>query len=537
MKFRILTFCFLFLSLSAEIGYGQVNLSLDLYESGFNAPVDIVNAGDDRLFIVEQAGRIRIIDMPQNTLSTPFLDIDNKVSSGGERGLLGLVFHPNYPTTPYFYIHYINNAQNSVIARYEVSSDPNIADANSELILMTVNQPFSNHNAGDLNFGPDGYLYIAMGDGGSFNDPGNRSQNPNTLLGKMLRIDVDSGNPYSIPADNPFVNDASTLDEIWHLGLRNPWRFSFDPLTGDMWIGDVGQDAKEEVNFQPFDSPGGENWGWRCYEADNPFILGGCGDISQFSFPVAFIPHGTLGCSITGGFVYRGSDNPGLYGRYIYTDFCSGRINSIRPTDDGGWFNEELFNGTDFEYSTFGLDNNNELYMAGINTGNIWKINDDCTISADVTIENEGCAGDLDGSITVVASGTVGQINYTWSTDEVGDNLQNVGAGTYFVTITDDSSCELIVQVDVEDETPDPVIFSTGMELLTQSGEAAFQWFLDGVPIDGATSDNYTPSASGAYQVQVTGSTGCIGISDPFNFVLSSTIDPLANGWFIAPNP
>ncbi|MEO1435270.1 MAG: PQQ-dependent sugar dehydrogenase, partial [Bacteroidota bacterium] len=442
------------------------------------------------------------------------------------------------PNTPYFFVNYINNAGSSVVARYEVDpATPNVADVNSELILMTVSQPFSNHNGGDLNFGPDGYLYIGLGDGGSFNDPGNRSQNPLTLLGKTLRIDVDNGMPYGIPADNPFVGDASTLDEIWHLGLRNPWRFSFDPLTGDMWIGDVGQDAKEEVNFQPANSPGGENYGWRCYEADNAYILGGCADIGTYTFPVLAIPHGSLGCSITGGFVYRGSDNPGLYGRYIYTDFCSGRISSIRPTDDGDWINEELLNGTDFEYSTFGLDSNNELYLAGINSGNIWKVNDDCTITAEVTIDNEGCAGDLDGSISVVASGTIGQIDYIWSTDETGDNIQNLGAGTYFVTITDDSSCELIVQVDVDDETPDPEIGLVAGDLITQSGFAAYQWFLDGVPINGATSDTYTPTENGLYQVQITGNTGCIGVSDPFDFVSTDTINPIVAGWLIAPNP
>ena len=235
--------------------WSQDEIELQLISNAFTEPVDIANAGDDRIFVVEQPGVIKIMDKEGNIEDVDFLDIRNRVRDGGERGLLGLVFHPNYTSNGYFFVNYTNNSGTSIIARYSVNpSNANIADADSEKILLEVPQPFGNHNAGDLAFGPDGYLYIALGDGGDGGDPGNRSQTRTQLLGKMLRIDVDNGDPYNIPADNPFVLEDFTLDEIWAIGLRNPWRFSFDRLTGDMWIADVGQGKFEEIHFQPADS-------------------------------------------------------------------------------------------------------------------------------------------------------------------------------------------------------------------------------------------------------------------------------------------
>lgn len=200
-------------------------------------------------------------------------------------------------------------------------------DPDSEVILLTANQPFANHNGGDVHFGPDGYLYTGLGDGGSGGDPQNYSQTPTSLLGKMLRIDVNSGTPYAIPPTNPFVGSTAVANEIWALGLRNPWRFSFDRLTGDLWIGDVGQNEWEEVDFQPASSAGGENYGWRCYEGNAPYNTTGCGAVGNYVAPVAVYANtSSLGCSITGGYVYRGSQYPDLYGYYLYTDYCSGRI-------------------------------------------------------------------------------------------------------------------------------------------------------------------------------------------------------------------
>ena len=256
---KILILCILLLFNNI---YSQ-NVTLESFGPSFDDPVEIKHAGDDRLFIVEQPGEIKILNSNGTVNSTPFLDIRDEVSTNAsERGLLGLAFHPNYPSTPYFFVNYTNNSGDTVIAKYSVSSDPDIANTN-ETILLTIDQPYSNHNGGCINFGPDGYLYIGMGDGGSGGDPQNYSQNLNSLLGKMLRIDVDNGDPYAIPNDNPYG------DEIWASGLRNPWKFSFD-TNGDLWIADVGQYTWEEINLVTND-PGGLNYGWRCYEGNHTF--------------------------------------------------------------------------------------------------------------------------------------------------------------------------------------------------------------------------------------------------------------------------
>ncbi|MCP4415565.1 MAG: PQQ-dependent sugar dehydrogenase [Chloroflexi bacterium] len=366
-------------SLSPEAPNGSV-LTANSIATGFILPVDIANAGDDRLFIVEQSGVIRIIDASGDVLNEPFLDINGIVDSEThtERGLLGLVFHPNYPGNPYFYVNYTAVPDgDTVIARYTVSSDPNIANAGNAVEIMRIDQPSGNHNAGDLAFGPDGYLYIPMGDGGSGGDPwgddGN-GQNRQALLGKILRIDVDSGSPYVIPADNPFVGDSSTLDEIWALGLRNPWRISFDRETGDLYIADVGQNAWEEVNFQPANSTGGENYGWRCYEGNNTFNSSNCNDISTYVFPFDVYPHGSgidAGNSITGGYVYRGSQFPSLTGIYIYADFISS--NFWLAQNSGGWNITPLGNIGVTNPSSFGEGCAGELYVAGFG-GTIYQI-------------------------------------------------------------------------------------------------------------------------------------------------------------------
>jgi glucose/arabinose dehydrogenase len=367
----------LLLSIQCSLS-AQVEFKLENYASGFSEPVDIANAGDARLFIVEKKGIIRIIDSTGQTLSTPFLDIDARViASSGEQGLLGLAFHPDYAQNGYFYVNYINNSGDTQISRFSRSTgNRNTADPNSELPILSIDQPYGNHNGGDLAFGPDGYLYIPTGDGGSGGDPQNRSQNRQSLLGKMLRIDVDNGNPYSIPADNPFINDTATSDEIWALGLRNPWRFSFDRQTGDLWIADVGQGEWEEVNYTPAGSKGGENYGWRCYEGDVAFNTNGCGARNTYDFPVYDYPSdGTsTGCSTTGGYVYRGTRYPNLQGHYIYADYCSGRFWSLRPNGQGGWTNTDLLNTSDFNIVAFGEDQQGELYVAGINTGIISRV-------------------------------------------------------------------------------------------------------------------------------------------------------------------
>jgi len=320
-------------------------LAIDLVEvaDGFQSIVDLTNAGDDRLFVVEQNGRIKILNADFTTQSENFLDISSLTDGGGEQGLLGLAFHPDYADNGYFYVNYTNNSGSTVIARYTVSSaDPNIADPGSAEIILQQSQPYSNHNAGDINFGPDGYLYIPMGDGGSGGDPENRAQNPSTLLGKMLRIDVDGGSPYAIPADNPFVGNADYLPEIWAVGLRNTWRFSFDAETGDMWMGDVGQNVWEEIDFEPAGSAGGLNYGWRCTEGLVDYDQSQCSSSLVIEYPISVYNHSGGACSITGGYVYRGSEFPDMQGKYFYTDYCNGQFGWVAQTPGGDWEEEQF---------------------------------------------------------------------------------------------------------------------------------------------------------------------------------------------------
>jgi glucose/arabinose dehydrogenase len=335
---------------------------------------------------VLQAGRIVILE---NGALYPqaFLDIDSlvpNISGWDERGLLGLAFHPEYASNGFFYVNYINLSGATTIARYTVSADPNVADPGSAAIVLVVPQPFSNHNGGTLAFGPqDGYLYIGMGDGGSFGDPGDRAQNDGELLGKMLRIDVDSGSPYAIPPDNPFVGPGDPLDEIWAKGLRNPYRFCFDRVTGDLYIADVGQNEWEELDFQYGTSAGGENYGWRLMEGNacyNPPV--NCA-VPGLTMPVHVYSH-DLGCSITGGAVYRGSAVPQIYGHYFFADFCGNQIWSVRV--EGGQvveFDEwtsVLAPGGGFEIgsiSAIGEDGRGELYIVdrtGEQEGEIYRI-------------------------------------------------------------------------------------------------------------------------------------------------------------------
>lgn len=333
---------------------------LQPFASGFNAPVAMAHAGDERMFVVQQGGLIRIVAPDGSIAATPFLNISSLVVSGGERGLLGLAFHPQYETNGYFYVNYTRSGDGAtVIARYTRSaSNPDLADNASAQILMVIPQPFSNHNGGSLAFGPDGYLYIGTGDGGSGGDPGNRSQNINDNLGKMLRIDVDGAAPYTNPATNPFVGVAGN-DEIWATGLRNPWKFSFDTLTGDLWIADVGQNALEEINRVLFPLPAGLNFGWRCYEGNQVYNNSGCPPASALEMPFAQYNHSGGRCSITGGYVYRGATYPNFTGLYFFADFCSGQIGTVDQTGTMT-FASGLPSGS---VMTFGQDASGELYV------------------------------------------------------------------------------------------------------------------------------------------------------------------------------
>jgi glucose/arabinose dehydrogenase len=345
---------------------------------GFTQPLGVTNAGDgsNRIFVVEQGGTIRIIKNG-SVLSTPFLNISNRVSTNGsERGLLGLAFPPNYSSKGYFYVDYTNTRGDTVIARYQRSSaDPDAADPSSEQIIITIAQPFDNHNGGQLAFGPrDGLLYVGMGDGGSGGDPGNRAQNPLELLGKILRLDVESGRPYTyvVPANNPFVGRTGFRPEIWALGLRNPWRFSFDRATADLYIGDVGQGLFEEVDFQAAGSAGGQNYGWKIMEGAHCFTTSQC-DETGLTLPVVEYDH-SLGCSIIGGYVYRGGAFPRMQGLYFYGDFCSGRIWGLRQQNNA-WQSTQLID-TSISISAFGEDEPGNLYVASYGTGQIYSVVD-----------------------------------------------------------------------------------------------------------------------------------------------------------------
>ena len=345
--------------------------------TGLARPVQVVAPQDDysRIFVVEQrsgsTGRIRIYNLDTNTLlSTPFLSIS--VSTSSEQGLLGLAFHPNYAQNGYFFVNYTASNGNTYIKRYTVSaSNPDVANSSSGYTIMTISQPYSNHNGGWLGFGADGYLYIGTGDGGSGGDPGNRAQDiTNQKLGKMLRIDIDGGAPYAIPASNPFVGVTGD-DEIWAYGLRNPWRCSFDTLTGDLWMGDVGQNAYEEISFQPASSSGGENYGWRCYEGNHAYNTSGCPNPNTMTFPALEVSQGgnPYRCSITGGCVYRGSAIGGLGGTYFFGDYCSNQIWSFRYDGSNVTEYQERTNeltpdfGSIGSISGFGHDAAGEIYI------------------------------------------------------------------------------------------------------------------------------------------------------------------------------
>ncbi|MEZ4847871.1 MAG: PQQ-dependent sugar dehydrogenase [Bacteroidia bacterium] len=366
----------------------QPQIQLDLYADGLYRPVDIAHAGDFRLFVAEQGGIIRIIDSANHINPTPFMDISDRVRNNeSEQGLLGLVFHPEFEENGYFFVNYIIDNWSTRVSRFQLDSlNPNIADPLSEKILLTYSQPFINHNGGDMAFDEDGYLIISSGDGGSGGDPGDRAQDGQSLLGKILRIDVDNGNPYSIPVDNPFVDSANIRDEIWTLGWRNPWRFSFDRLTKDMWIADVGQDKFEEVSFEPASHTGGYNYGWRCYEGFQQFNTTKCDTSEQLIAPVFAYGHSdTTGRSITGGFVYRGTNFPDLYGHYIMGDYRSGYFWTIYQDTPGNFqvYSQGKLMGTN-QCSSFGENLYGELFVAGVREGKIYQISTTTTSTDDL---------------------------------------------------------------------------------------------------------------------------------------------------------
>lgn len=454
MKLNYLLFLILFSGTLKTIN-AQPQLELRLFSSGFDNPVGIVNAGDDRMFIVQQRGHINIINSEGNVMETPFLDLSDVVSqSGFETGLLGLAFHPEYSSNGYFFVNYTRGSDgHTVVSRFSANtSNPDQAVRESELQLFTVAQPYSNHNGGQLLFGPDGFLYIALGDGGSAGDPGNNAQNRNTMLGKILRIDVNvpEDSTYLIPLENPFVNDETTIDEIWALGLRNPWRNSFDRYTGDFWIADVGQGDREEINFQPAGSNGGENYGWRCYEGSLPFNPQNCQGEENYIFPVFEYNHQGNGCtgSVTGGYVYRGAVYNGMFGIYIFADYCTGNVYSVTQ-NSSGFEGSHIGNFGVSEISSFGEDNYGEIYVAKKSAGEIYKIIEtgDCNPVAIIMATDSVIVIEPDSSVWVQTFFNPA-LKYQWVKEDellIGatqHEIEITGEGNYKVHVTNvESGC------------------------------------------------------------------------------------------------
>lgn len=411
----------------------SLSVELTSYMTGLSNPVDIVFL-NDTMFIVDQDG---VINMAVDgvTLSTPFLNITSIVLHSGERGLLGLAFDPDFNTNRTFYVNYTNNNNNTVVASYKTYTDSLVGDPTTATILKTIDQPFTNHNGGQIRFGPDDYLYIGMGDGGSAGDPGNRSQDPQELLGKMLRYQANA-DELTIPSDNPFVGDTTTLDDIWAIGLRNPWRFSFDMDNGNLWIGDVGQNMYEEVNYQSSSSTGGENWGWRCREGLHPYNSLNCGPASDYDDPIFEYDHSGNNCSITGGFVYRGSDSELLNGVYLGIDYCSGYLFGYRMNEAEDDITYD-FGDFGFGFTCFGQDAEGEMYVAK-SDGTLYKISDPChtqipllSFSTDSLIVEEG-------------------VNYYWffNDEEILDWNQNIliptELGNYYCIVENEFGCDVM---------------------------------------------------------------------------------------------
>ncbi|HEX6655769.1 MAG TPA: PQQ-dependent sugar dehydrogenase [Candidatus Limnocylindria bacterium] len=358
-------------------------IHLELVVNGLTDPIGITNAGDGsgRLFVNERAGRILVINRDGTLQQQPFVDLSDRILAGGERGLLGVAFHPDFKDNGRVFVHYSRAGDGAtVVSELQASSNHQTADPSSERVLLTVPQPFSNHNGGQLSFGPDGYLYLGLGDGGSAGDPFGNGQNPDVLLGKLLRLDVDGphsgGLQYGLPPDNAFGPEGPSpgkgRPEIWALGLRNPWRFSFDDRTGDLYIGDVGQGNYEEIDRQPANAKGGRNYGWNQTEGLHCYFNKDC-DRSQFVDPIAEYPHiGTPDCSVSGGYVYRGAAQPRLRGVYVFGDYCSGKIWTLQV--DEKRYEPRVVLKSSLNISSFGAGEDGEIYVANISRGEIYHL-------------------------------------------------------------------------------------------------------------------------------------------------------------------
>ncbi len=545
MQRMIWLFAFTLISIGV---WAQPKIQLIQFATGFDRPIGIEDCGDSRLFIVEQDGLIWILDSLGNKLPEPFLDIDARVlSTGNEQGLLGLAFHPKYAQNGFFYVHYSqNNGGDTRVSRFSVMPDnPNKGNPDSEFIILEQDQPFSNHNGGALEFSPiDSMLYLGLGDGGSGGDPQNNGQKKSTFLGKVLRIDVNPDNPvpYVVPPDNPFVGNTEYKPEIWSLGTRNVWRLSFDRLTGDMWMGDVGQNAREEIDFEPA-GVGGRNYGWRCYEGNQTYNTNGCLGIANYTPPVFEYANPSLGCSVTGGYVYRGSVYTDLYGVYLHTDYCSGRWWATSKTPAGTFSTTQIANLTDYEYTSLGEDYKGELYVAGLSTGRIYKIKELCSpFQVSGTATDSVCTGSLTGQITLSSTGNTGNVSYNWSNGSTSQNQSSLDPGSYIVVATDGNGCiRRDTFVIAANNPPAPVLSVTSGDVNLCPGETVvlqsttapqgytYQWTNNGMAIQNALEQSFTANAAGAYAVQFVSAACSISAPLAINVVLTELTAPGIN--------
>ena len=448
-------FCFLF---AVGIFHGKMlnaqdTIALEEWGESHDGPIGMVPLPDSNFILIQKQGLVKLLDDDGNHLGD-ILDISGHIGdSGGERGLLGVALHPSYPDSPYLYLNHTDELDNTAIVRYALYPDSMQIDTASRKLLLTVEQPYGNHNGGHLAFGPDDYLYIGMGDGGSGGDPENRAQNLNTLLGKILRIDVDSGDPYGIPENNPFVDSTDAMPEIWSYGWRNPWRFSFDRETGDMWVGDVGQGDVEEVSLELRDTVGGLNYGWRCYEGDQEY------DTSEdcegpFVDPILTRDHTTGDASITGGYRYRGPDTS-LQGHYIFGDFVSGNVYmAVLSELDTPTVDTLMTIGAIPSLASFAEDDDGSLYALSLN-GQIYKIGmGDDLIDCDTLPVPELVIMDNESDSSVLVTDST-YVQYVWYYSETSDQIDAFMAidttsehvfypeegGNYYVEVVDSNGC------------------------------------------------------------------------------------------------
>ncbi|HUH72936.1 MAG TPA: PQQ-dependent sugar dehydrogenase [Chitinophagales bacterium] len=534
----VILLMFLFLSQHAK-AIVQPDISLEVFSSGYSDPLAVRNDGvNNWLYIVQRNGEIVISDSLGNKATVPFLDIKDRVLSGGERGLLGLAFHPQFKTNRVFVVNYTRKNDGATVISTFKAFENNLMEANpkSEKIILTIPQPSANHNGGDIHFAKDGYLYIGMGDGGGGGDPKNYAQNLQSLLGKMLRIHLDSDSTYIIPDGNPFKNDRSKLGEIWSYGLRNPWRFSFDRLNDDLWIADVGQNAFEEVNHAPSPRMGGENYGWRCFEGDQVFNNTDCNETYDFPIFTYNRTTATGGRSITGGFVYRGSEFPDLYGYYVCADYLSGNFWLLKQ--DNSNLEVILKNKVVSNITSFGEDLDGELYASSFN-GNIYKVGSLCSdLKIDSTkIQSISCPSKTDGSIEIFLTNPSEQYKVLWSNGDSNLIISDLEQGWYQLQLTDSKGCVLTDSFEVSFSKALPEIVMEVDSLLTNA-IGSYQWFENGNPIDSAHEFFIIPQQSGIYQVEVTDLEDCKLLSEVFELNINALKDNKSMETFhIFPNP